>query len=218
MQYELILNQAEGNQQRRVFSLHLMLAFLLCGIGAGFRILPYFTSMTAEFVAAFMPFKSFGVLALSVGVIIGAITIFFSKMLRQRLVSLSMRVLELAFVGGSSVWFFQLGHRTPAIIFCTLTLLLVVLFILEAFGNARNKAIISEKGISIPKGNFMKTIPWFDVESALLRHGILTVEMPGNRLVQREFKKTSSPTDEIEAFCISEISKAEKRRIARNAW
>lgn len=218
MRFELLLSEQDLKQRRRVISLHLMLAFLLCGIGAGFRILPYFTSMTEEFTTAFSPYKSFGVLSLFVGIAIAIITVFFRGIIMKAKGSLVLRVLEFLFISGSAFWFFKVGQSTPGIIFSIIAVLIALIIAWEGFGNAGNKAIISEQGIAIPRGNFLKNIPWYDIESVLLRHGILTVEMPGNRLLQREFRNANGDLLEIENYCASEIAKNEQRRIAMNSW
>lgn len=218
MRFELILSDQDLKQRRRVISMHLMLAFLLCGIGAGFKVLPYFTSMTAEFTTAFSPYKSFGVLALFVGIAIAIITIFFKGIMMNSKGSLVLRILEFCFIAGSAFWFFKVGQSTPGIIFSIIAFLIALIIVWEGFGNAGNKAIISEQGVAVPKGNYLKNIPWYDIENVLLRHGTLTVEMPGNRLLQREFRKANGPLDEIEKYCASEIANNEQRRTAMNSW
>jgi hypothetical protein len=69
--------------------------------------------------------------------------------------------------------------------------------------------IISESGIHIPTTLFPRLIRWSDVSTVLIRHGILTVELRSNELVQ--FPLSSSANDQVhfvERFCEDQVKVA----------
>ncbi len=198
-------------------TLHLMLAFTLCGLGAGSIVLYWFTSVSPNFKEAYRPFMVFGICSFLFGLGIAAVSVFYKNWLMQGKRSFLLRICEIGMLTTGSVLYRFAGQNIPSTIFGLVAGLIAIAAIWESRKPGNPSAIINEEGVLISNGQIRKRIPWDEIESVLLRHGILTIEMSENRLLQRSL---SGPVDieTIEAFGKAQILLHEKKRLAKTAW
>ena len=219
MQYVLSLTPADTGSTRRMTTLHLMLALVLCGIGAGSFVLYWFTAVSPKFDHAYRPFAVLGACSFLAGLGIASVAIFYKNWLMQGRRSLGLRIVELLLMSGASLTFASGGERRPAMLFGIITLAILGAAVWERRKPAQPEARIDEHGITLPKGGFTQTIRWSEIEGVLLRHSILSIELTGNRLVQRSIQEESDfDASVIEAYSQVLIRKYEKQRAANAAW
>ncbi len=205
MQFELSLAGSDLVSNRRMTTLHLMLAFVLCGLGAGCFLLYWFTSVSPTFTSAYTPFALFGVCSMLAGFMIAAVSVFYKNWLMKGRRNILLRVLEIALLGGGALLFLLNGQQIPAVIFAIVAAMIVVATVWEAQKPVAQKVRIDEAGVSLPKNNSSRTIRWAEIEGLLLRHSILSIELTGNRLVQRSIVDTDVDAEILEAFSAARI-------------
>lgn len=219
MQYVLPLTPANTNSTRRMTTLHLMLAFVLCGIGAGCLVLYWFTAVSEKFAHAYRPFAIMGACSMLVGFGVAAIAVFNKQWLMQGRRSFWLRLFEVLMLAGIAATFAVFGQWRPAALFGFIGLAITVAAFWEWRKPVAEEAVIAEAGISLPKGTYNRLIRWSEIESVLLRHSILSIELIGNRLIQRSMRQDATPdTGAVEAFAKKYIQQYEKERAANAAW
>lgn len=215
MQFVLPLMPADNGATRRMTTLHVMLALVLCGIGAGSFVLYWFTTVSPNFSKPYTPFVLLGAVSLLMGVAIIAAAIFYKSWLRAGKRSLSLRIIEIVVVGSASLTFAFAGQSRPAILFAIIAAAILAAAIWEMRKPTAARAIIDEKGIRLPKSGIMRLIPWADVDKVLVRHGILSIELTDNRLLQRSLAAGSrADAAGIEAYCSEKSAAAAVTRSA----
>lgn len=218
MQFELSLAGVEAVSTRRMTTLHLMLAFVLCGLGGGCLVLYWFTATSPKFTTAYQPFAVFGICSFAAGMIIVAVSVFYRNWLMKGKRSIMLRVIEILFLCGACIIFALAGQMKPATIFGIVAVMIAIAAFLEARKPATQVVTINENGISLPKQGITKKIRWNEIERVLLRHSILTIELSGNHLIQRAVTVNTEDTPDIEAFSADLIQQFAKERAANAAW
>lgn len=214
MQFVLPLMPADTGATRRMTTLHLMLALVLCGIGAGSLVLYWFTTISPNFKQAYTPFIWLGILSLLLGAGIFTAAIFYKKWLREGKRSLSLRLLEVLAVIGASLTFAFAGQAKPALLFGIIALAILAAAIWELRKPATPQALIDEQGIRLPKGGLIRLLPWTEIDKVLVRHGILSIELDGNRLLQRNLLPgMHHEAAAIEDFCKEQSAEAAQKRV-----
>jgi len=202
MQFLLPLMPADAGATRRMTTLHLMLALVLCGIGAGSLVLYWFTKVSPTFSAAYTPFAVLGIFSLLIGLAIIAAAIFYKSWLRAGKRSIGLRLIEIVVVAGASLTFAFAGQGKPAGMFAVIAAAILLAAVWEARKPAAAQVTIDENGIRLPKGGIMRLLPWSEVDKVLVRHGILSIELSGNRLLQRTLLPGARfDAAAIEGFC-----------------
>jgi hypothetical protein len=219
MQYVLPLTAADTGSTRRMTTLHVMLAFVLCGIGAGCLVLYWFTGISPKFPAAYRPFAVLGSTSFLAGLAIVTTSVFYKKWLMQGRRSLMLRLIEVLILAAAGTTFAIVGQYRPATIFGVICVAILAATLWELRKPPAQQVLIDEKGITLPKRGLTHTIRWREIEAVLLRHSILSVEIVGNQLVQRSIDQTA-PIDasSIESFSKTLIQKYEKERAANADW
>lgn len=219
MQYVLPLTPADTGSTRRMTTLHLMLSLVLCGIGAGSFVLYWFTAISPKFSNAFQPFAVLGACSIAIGLGVATITIFYKNWLMQGKRSLGLRIIEVLVIASTSLTFAIAGEKRPAALFGIVAATITAAALWELRKPALPRATIDEHGITLPKGGFAQTIRWSEIENVLLRHSILSIELIGNRLVQRSIHDEADfDASTIEGYSQMLIQKHEKQRAANAAW
>jgi hypothetical protein len=214
MQFELSLAGHEAVSTRRMTTLHLMLAFVLCGLGAGCLVLYWFTAISPKFKAAYSPFAIFGICSLLAGLAIAAVSVFYKNWLLKGRRSFMLRVLEVLLIGGAAAVFFIAGQNIPAGVFGIAAALIALSALWERRAPSGRRVTIDASGISLPGGAIAKLLRWSEIESVLLRHNILTIELTGNRLIQRNILMENVHPEDLEAFSAGMVRQHEKERVA----
>jgi hypothetical protein len=198
-------------------TLHLMLAFVLFGLGAGCLVLYWFTAVSPKFTAAYTPFAVFGTCSLLAGIAIAAVAVFNKKWLMNGRRSAALRVIEVGLIGSAALVFLLAGQKIPAAIFGIVASLITIAAFWEAQKPAARTIVINESGISMQHGGG-KLYRWSEIESVILRHSILSVELIGNRLMQRAVVDSDIDGGALETYCAGLIRQFERERAANAAW
>lgn len=218
MQFELSLAGNEAASTRRITTLHLMLAFVLCGLGAGCLVLYWFTKVSPKFTVAYRPFLAFGICSLLAGLGIAAISVFYRAWLLKGRRNALLRLAEGSFIAMACLLFALSGQKVPATIFGIVAVVIAAAALWEIRSPKTQSILIDESGISLPKGGSRKKLRWSEIESLLLRHSILSIELSGNRLIQHNIQASDTGNEILEAFSAARIKQYEKERVANAAW
>lgn len=195
-----------------------MLSFTLCGLGAGCLVLYWFTAISPKFPSAFRPFLVFGICSMLAGFGIAAVSVFYRSWLLQGRRSTLLRVAEGAIIGGGSALFALAGQKPPALIFGIVGALIILAAFWEARRAHTKSIIIGAEGILLPKGSGFKKLRWDEIEGVLLRHSILSIELTGNKLIQRNIREAGTDIQGLEQFSADLIRQHEKERLANAPW
>lgn len=190
-------------------TLHLMLAIALCGLGLGFMIIFWFL---------YRPFAGFGLGCFLGGLSIGTIAILNKRWLTKGKRSLILRVVEIALFAAGAAIFAAAGQLIPALVFAAIGALIGLATAYETRQPVRSKIRIDEKGILLPKGMTTRLISWVEVEELILRHSILSIELSGNRLIQRTIENNHPDASALETFSAEQIRLHARERAENAAW
>lgn len=206
-----------GVQQRHTTTLHVMLAFLLFGIGVTCEALYWFTSISPKFATtgAYQPFLFFGLACIAGSVAILLLTIFQKSWLRKERNNLLFRLIELALLVLSSALFFLHGWKSPAILFGLMSAVVIFALVRERMAGIGSNITIDEKGIFLPLASRNKFLPWREIASVILRFGILSIEYTGNHLMQQNIGDPMPDAAALEAFCREQV---ELHKSERSDW
>lgn len=213
----------EGRSQRHATTLHVMLAFLLFGIGiAGIALFFGFTVLSKNFIThgAYNSFLLFGIACLLVSIILLILSIYQKTWLRQKRNNFMFRLIELALLAISSVLFFINGWMMPALLFAGMIGVIVFAIIRERRGLATGHVLIDDLGITINSDSRTKKLPWPEIDNLIFRFGILTIECKDNTLIQRNIAKldiTQTDIAELPAFASTQIASGKLARPV-NDW
>jgi hypothetical protein len=209
MQFELWQAGDRSLSTRRMTTLHLMLAIALCGYGLGFIIIFWFI---------YPPFAGFGLASFIGGLAIGAIAILNKRWLTKGKRSLMLRFVEIGLFAAGAVFFALAGQLIPTLVFSFVAAMIGVAAAWETQTPGAQKILIDADGIRLPKGVMHKMLGWDEIEGLLYRHGILTIELSKNRLVQRSVNNTQVDANALEAFGAEQIDRHSARRAENAAW
>ena len=220
MQFELLALPANDRQTaRRATTLHLMIAIALCAMAAGCGMLVWFKAILPATPRAVGPTRVFSIICLLCGSGILALTIFRRSWIMKGRRSFLLRTMEVALMAVLTIVFASAGHTKAAIIFSGVTLAILLVAIYEGRPRPQEHTIVvNDNGVKVPKSGLSKTYRWQEIESLLLRHGILSIELSGNILVQRELGKDDVDAGLLEAFAASRIAAFAKERAANALW
>ncbi len=219
MQFVLPLEE-EGRSQRHTTTLHVMLAFLLFGIGiAGIGMYLGFTVMSKNFITngIYNSFLFFGIACLLASVALLLLSIFQKTWLRQKQNNLLFRIIELVLLAGSAVLFFMNGWKMPAILFGIMSAVVVFAIIREKRTAQAGNILIDHSGITLHGDVRTRKLEWKEVESVLLRFGILSIECTENRLIQRNIAANNIDVNTLSSYTNEQIEAAAKERVL-NDW
>jgi hypothetical protein len=218
MEFELLLPPTEGSSTRRMTTLHLMLAVMLCGLGAGCFTLYWFTSVSPNFKHAYTPFLVLGLSSLLSGIAIGVTSVFNKRWLMQGKRSVMLRIAEVALLAAGCGVFAYSNQTKPAIIFGVVALIIAVTAIWESRKPGNQKIVISDIGILLPRKGLMQTLKWREVEGVLLRHGIITIELTGNKRIQHEVMPDGINAESLESYSKQLVNRYASERAANATW
>jgi hypothetical protein len=184
--YQILL---EGKQLKRnqITGMHLMVGFLLIGIGMVTWLVPDSVKQTA------LQFLNYvGLIYAIVGFIIVIICIFFNKKIIQTKANSTLRILEiiaLLIVLSFSVykkWYLPVGYSGSGLI------AILLAYYLEKNNKKDKKATFGENGIHVPGLGKHTNAPWEEIKNIILKHNILTIDFMNNKLYQAKLSKSNS--------------------------
>lgn len=190
-------------KNHQIIALHLMVALAVAGAGAVFY----------TFMQEVQPYG----LALMIG---GAslliVSIFRNRWLIKAGVNRLVRVAELSVT--IAIFYYVARHgMTPAMImFGTLSAAIIFAFIWERETNRGLVVHINNDGLKLPV-TLRRNLDWKDVESIILKFGILTVNATNNRMFQWTVAEMDFDTKSFDKFCREQISKGKEQR-DKNDW
>ena len=214
MQFVLPVTE-NGVRQRHSTTLHMMLAFLLFGIGVTVEALYWFMTVSKNFekTGPYKPFLFFGIACLLVAVVIIILNFFQKSWLRKESNNLLFRGIELLLLATSSLLFFINGWKSPAILFGVMTAVVVFAIIREKAGSRAGGIVIDDKGVQFNKSGRTKSLDWREIESVLLRFGVVTIEYADNHLLQENIGQPIPDATLLEAYCKEKIESHRSERL-----
>jgi apolipoprotein N-acyltransferase len=215
MQFTLPL-QEDGVSQRHATTLHIMLAFLLFGIGSAAIGLFWFTSVSPAFEqygGAYMPFIFFGVAAILASIAIVSLSVFQKSWMRKERNSLIFRIVEFGLLAISSVLFFLNKWNMPAALFGLMALVVVFAIVREKGRLKAGQIMVDAAGIKLPG----RQIDWKEINNVLLRFGTLTIELNGNKVIQQNIGTPAPDAPKLEGYC-REMIETHKVVTVDNDW
>lgn len=108
-------------------------------------------------------------------------------------------------------------NKFPATIFGMLTLGLLTSIYLEQFGNKVLMIMIDESGIKLPSPARKTFIAWNEVEHAILKDNVLTINCINNNFYQWNIRKNEIEEEKFEAFCHVQVKENMEKRVV-DAW
>jgi MFS family permease len=219
MQFILPLDE-EVKTLRHATALHVMLAFLIFGIGvAGVGLFFGFTVMTKNFEThgAYRSFLIFGIGCIVAAIVLLSLSVFQKTWLRRKQNNLIFRIIELLLLVVSSSLFFANGWRMPAVLFGLMSAVVIFAIYRERRAEAGGKVLIEEAGITISNDVRTRKLLWKEVDTVLIRFGILTIECTDNRLIQRNILTGTTNETALIHFCKEQIEAGKAARPV-NDW
>lgn len=187
--YQILL---EGKQLKRnqITGMHLMIGFLLIGIGMVTWLVPDSIKQTA------LQFLNYVGLAYAVlGFFIVIVCIFFNRRIIQTKANSALRIVEIIslliilFFSIYKKWYLPLGYSGSGL------LAILLAYYLEANHKKDKRASFNENGIHIPGLGKHTNAPWQEIKNIILKHNILTIDFMNNKLYQAKISKNNTNLD-----------------------
>lgn len=163
----------------QVTAMHIMVAIIFIILGAITSSIPQLIINQYDIYI-----KTYGIIILSIGILIAILTVFFNKSIIQSKYNKYIRYLELIILLSIIIYtFFQHWYLPLAYAF---TSLLGVIFAIlwERHALKEHKIIIQEDGVHIPRFMRHQILPWKNINRLILRHGLITIDTRANKLIQ----------------------------------
>ena len=199
---------ATANRSRRYATmLHLMIACMLTGMGIACVCLYWFTTVSPKFDSsgAVVPFLIFGILCILTGFAIWGLNIFGKSWLRRKQNNLLFRLLELLLLGGGAILFLLNGWQVPAALFGLMAAVMVYAIFQERGGEGQAMAYFTEKGIDLHTAGRKRLLLWTELESVILRHGILTINTVENKMWQLDVVPAGIDATAVQEYARQQI-------------
>lgn len=195
-----------------------MLAFVLCGIGANGLVIFWFRKELQAVPQDFQPFAIFSIVSFLAGLMIFGLFLFNRNWLRKGNRSMIVRIVEIALLLISCVLFLRIGQRVPGIVFGVIAALISAAAVWEFMLPKHQVIKVNATGVSLPKGGLTKVLGWDRIERVILRHGILSIELEGNKLLQNPVLMQDVDVSALERFCADQAALHAEKRAANAAW
>lgn len=194
-----------------------MTGLALLAVGIVSSVLYWFTHISPKFKGAHSPFGIFGLVCVLAGLIVLVIAVFNKKWLRRPRANLVLRITELIILLGSTGAFYLFGWHIPAAMFGVLSLAVLFALFWEQSGSKGQAVLIDDAGVHLPFAFRGRTLPWWEIEQVLLRHGVLTVDCFDNHLYQWNVQPPAFSPAAFEEDCTARIAASEADR-KKNNW
>jgi hypothetical protein len=183
--YQIFL---EGKQLKRnqITGMHLMVGFLLIGIGMVTWLVPDNVKQTA------LQFLNYaGLIYTLLGFIIIITCIFFNRKIIQTKANLVIRIIEIIALllmlmfSVYKQWYLPVGYSSAALIG------IIITYILEKNNKKDKVTIFNETGIKIPGLGRHSNASWPEIKNIILKNNILTIDFRNNKLYQAHLSKNN---------------------------
>jgi hypothetical protein len=210
MNFELALTEAKV-KPHQVTTLHLLVAFTLMGGGA--------IAIVAHVYSGFLnqifhnAAQWLGSALVACGLILLVAVISFNKKLLQPEVNNKLRLVEFLVIGCLSVLLLFVQWKIAAGVFGVLAACLAFAMYWERTGQKKLSVELNKDGIKLPVTSRRRHLAWRDVESVLLRFGVLTIDCVDNYLFQWDVAGASFSKEEFESWCSEQVELNKNKRI-----
>jgi hypothetical protein len=187
--YQILL---EGKQLKRnqITGMHLMVGFLLIGIGMVTWLVPNSIKQTE------LEFLNYIGLAYAIlGFFIVVICMFFNKKVIQTKANAFLRFVEIISLAVVLIYSLIKQWHLPAGYSGSALLAIILAYYLERNHKKDKTAGFDEKGIHIPGLGKHTNAPWSEIKNVILKHNILTVDFRNNKLHQANVSKNNKNLD-----------------------
>jgi hypothetical protein len=199
MGYDLSLEEIKV-KPHQVTTLHLLSAFAFIGTGAIIYVYNYIITM-------------WGAALLAIGIILLALTIFKNSLITGKKFNTVFRIIELAIALTIGIYSAIQHWKFPVTIFSILSASLVFGIYWERAAGGSLAIHIDDEGLKLPVTARQRFLKWTEVEEAVLRFGIFTINTVDNRLFQWSVSNTDINNTEFEAYCNALIEANRSKRI-----
>lgn len=200
--FELTLTEKKV-KNHQIIALHLMIALAVIGAGA------VFYTFTQEV-------KAYGLALIIGGLMLLILGIIKNRWLIKSRINRPLRMVELA-VSGSILYYVVTNNMTPAIfMFGALCAAILFAFFYERESNTGLVIRINKDGLKLPL-TLRKHIEWKDIESIILKFGVLTINASNNRMFQWTVGEIKFDITSFEVYCKEQIAKGKELR-DKNDW
>lgn len=203
MAYTLPLTEPRV-KQHQVTSLHLIsgLSFLT----AGAIVYVYIFTMKPQGAAIFVA-----------GLLLAALTMGKNKWLTTPRTSLIFRFIELAISSYILVEAVMHHEKFPSIIFGILDGALLAGIYMENFASNILTLYVDDAGIMLPSPARQRLINWYEVEHAILKDNVLSVNCVNNHFYQWNIRPNSADSNDFDTYCAKMVADNEGKR-PKNDW
>lgn len=184
--YQILL-ESKQLKRNQITGMHLMVGFLLIGIGMVTWMVPDDVKQPALHFLNY-----FGLMYALLGFAIILICILFNKKIIQTKANAVIRIIEiiaLLLMLAFSVykkWYLPIGYSSVALTG------IIITYLLEKNHKKDKKAIFNEKGIKIPGLRRHSNAPWSEINNIILKNNILTIDFRNNKLYQAHLSKNNT--------------------------
>ncbi len=151
------------------------------------------------------------------GLVLLVLAIFKNRWLTQKSTNLIFRFLELLIAGGIAALSFYEQWKFPSGIFTVLTAAILFSLYWERSAGQKVFVQVDEGGIKLPVTSRRRFVAWHDVDTAVLKYGILSINCLDNKLYQFDVSGNTVDDEDFNSFCTAQVTaNIEKRK--DNSW
>lgn len=205
--YKILL---EGRQLKRnqITGMHLMVSFILIGIGMVTWLVPNSVKQTN---LQFLNYVGFAYTLL--GFLILITSIFFNKKVIQTKANSVLRIIEIIALALVLIysyykhWYLPLGYSAAAL------LGIILAYYFEQNHKKDKTAQFDAEGIHVPGLGKHSNAPWEEIKNIIIKHNILTIDFKNNKLYQANISKNNPDTNnnDLIAFAKDHIEKNKEK-------
>ena len=199
MEFDLPLGE-DRIKPHQVTALHLLSAFAFVGCGAIIMIYNY-------------TIPKWGGVVFALGLAILIAVFLKNRWLIQTHINRVFRVVELASALSVLGLSLAMGWKFPQVIFGGLSAALVAGLFWESAAGTSLHILLSSEGIKLPVTSRTRNIQWPEVDSVVVKYGIVTINCVDDRLFQWSIRDVQADFTELVAFCERMVEENKAKRI-----
>ena len=220
MVFELPLTEEKVKRQQ-IITLHLIVTFTLIATGVFLILMQYLlNSLSGDqrtaFSALTLP-NGIGFLTLLAGLGLLILLVLRNKWLIEKQTNRIVRVIELAVLLCFASFSAMNGLLVPSVIYGIVAAAILFAIYWESVTDNVLYIQIDERGIRMPVTSRKRFLEWWEVESVLLRFGVLTIDCYDNRLFQWNIKTITFDKEDFQRFCSEQIAENREQR-KKHVW
>jgi hypothetical protein len=145
------------------------------------------------------------------------VSMFRNKWIRNTKVNRMLRIAELMALLCLASYLAIEGMMTPAAIMGVLSATVLLALVWEQQKPGTLFVRFDESGVKMPLASRRRQLSWWEIDQALFRHGVLTINCYDNKLYQWTIGHVEINKQAFEDFCNKRIEE-EKPKRAKNVW